>query len=73
MAATFVQFAECMHESGFSYSYEQEIEPDIKKRLYAITNGVPVAELSSEAKVALERLQQEEIAIADALAKCGEP
>jgi hypothetical protein len=72
-ASTFAQFAECMQESGFSYSYEQEIEPDIKKRLYAITNGVPVAELSSEARVALERLQQEEIAIAAALAKCGEP
>ena len=73
MTATFVKFADCMRASGFDYSYEQEIEPDIKQRLYAITKGLPVAELSPEAQAALDRLQQEEIAIAAALAKCGEP
>jgi hypothetical protein len=73
MAAVFAQFADCMRAQGFNYSFEQEIEPDLKKRLFAITHGEPVEALSTEAQTALKRLQEEELAIAAALFECGEP
>lgn len=73
MAGIFKQFADCMRSHGFNYSREQEIEPDLKKRLYAITAGAPIEALSAEAQTALKRLQTEEIAIAAALFDCGEP
>lgn len=73
MAGIFKQFADCMRSHGFNYSREQEIEPDLKKRLYAITAGAPIDALSAEAQTALKRLQAEEIAIAAALFDCGEP
>jgi hypothetical protein len=73
MARVFKQFADCMRTHGFNYSREQEIEPDLKKRLYAITDGAPIEALSTEAQAALQQLQGEEIAIAAALFECGEP
>jgi hypothetical protein len=73
MAGVFKQFAECIRDHGFNYSREQEIEPDLKKRLYAITDGAPLEALSTEAQAALKQLQAEEIAIAAALFECGEP
>jgi len=73
MAAAFTQFADCMRANGFTYSREQEIEPDLKKRLYAITEGAPIEALSTEAQSALKQLQEEELAIAASLFECGEP
>lgn len=73
MANVFKQFADCMRAHGFNYSREQEIEPDLKKRLHAITDGAPIEALSAEAQSALKRLQEEELAIAAALFECGEP
>lgn len=72
-APLFTQFADCMRTHGFTYSREQEIEPDLKKRLYAITAGAPIEALSADAQTTLKRLQEEELAIAAALFECGEP
>lgn len=73
LAGRYQQFAECMRSHGFNYSLEQEIEPDLRKRLFAITKNEPVEALSAEASVALENLREEELAIAAALFDCGEP
>ncbi|MFZ4662524.1 MAG: hypothetical protein ACOYNY_36285 [Caldilineaceae bacterium] len=73
MAGVFKEFANCIHAYGFNYSLEQEIEPDLKRRLNAITKGEPIETLSAEAQSALKRLQEEEVAIAVALLECGEP
>ena len=73
MADVFTQFADCMRANGFNYSREQEIEPDLKQRLAAITAGAPIEALSAEAQTALKRLQEEEIAVAASLFECGEP
>lgn len=73
LAGLYQQFADCMRSHGFNYSLEQEIEPDLRRRLYTITKNQPVEALSTEAKAALEKLRQEEIAIAAALIDCGEP
>lgn len=73
MAGIFKQFADCMHEHGFNYTTEQEIEPDLKQRLSALTKGELVEALSPETQTALKQLQAEEVAIAVALLECGEP
>jgi len=73
MARIFKQFADCMHDHGFNYTTEQEIEPDLKRRLNALTKGALVEALSPESQRALKRLQEEEVAIAVALLECGEP
>ncbi|MEZ4681665.1 MAG: hypothetical protein R2932_46380 [Caldilineaceae bacterium] len=73
MANRYKQFADCMRSHGFNYSLEQEIEPDLRKRLYAITKNEPVETLSTEASRALDSLRQEELAIAAAPLDCGEP
>ena len=36
MANLYKAFADCMRSHGFNYSLEQEIEPDLRKRLFAI-------------------------------------
>lgn len=73
MAGIFKDFADCMHGYGFNYSIEQEIEPDLKRRLNALTKGEPIESLSAETQNALKQLQAEEVAIATALLECGEP
>lgn len=73
LAGRYQQFADCMHGYGFNYSLEQEIEPDFRKRLFAITKNQAVEALSAEAQNALDNLRQEEIAVAAALMSCGEP
>ena len=57
MIAALAEFANCMRAAGFDYNYEREIEPDLKKRLYAITGGAPIESLSAEARTALTELQ----------------
>ena len=60
------QFAAEMRETGYDYNHPDEVEPDIKKRLYAITGGpaVPVEKLSPESRAALKELQAYERAVA---------
>ena len=64
MIAALADFAECVREAGFDYNYEREIEPDLKKRLYAITGGAPIESLSADARAALTELQGFERALA---------
>ena len=70
MVEALANFVDCMREAGFDYNYEREIEPELKKRLYAITGGAPVESLSSEAREALAELQSQELAIGAAAYRC---
>lgn len=70
MAKALAKFADCLRQEGFDYSYERDIEPDLKARLYAITGGAPVEALSSDAKAALAQLQAQERALAIVTYNC---
>lgn len=70
MVAAIGRFGECMRTAGFDYDHEREIEPDLRDRLFAITQGAPVESLSADAKAALAALQAEEQALAVATYKC---
>jgi hypothetical protein len=70
MIAALADFADCMRAAGFDYNHEREIEPDLKKRLYAITGGAPIESLSADARAALTELQGEERAIAVVALDC---
>ena len=70
MIAALVEFADCVREAGFSYNHPNEIEPDIKSRLDALTGGAPLEALSDDARAALTELQGEERAIAAAATEC---
>jgi hypothetical protein len=60
MVKALAEFGECLRAEGFDYTYEREVEPDLKKRLYEITGGAPVESLSADARAALTELQGEE-------------
>lgn len=64
MIAALAEFSDCMRAAGFTYSHPDEIEVDIKKRLYAITGGAPPEALSADAQAALTELQGYERAVA---------
>lgn len=64
MIAALAEFAECLRAEGFDYTYEREVEPDLKKRLHAITGGAPIESLSADARAALTELQGFERALA---------
>ena len=70
MVAALAEYAECIQEAGFDYNHEKEIEPDLRNRLDAITDGLPLESLSFEAREALTALQGEERAIAVASYEC---
>ncbi len=70
MVAAIVKFGDCMREAGFDYNLEREVEPDLRKRLYEITEGAPPQALSADAQAALAALQAEEMAIAAATVRC---
>jgi hypothetical protein len=70
MVAANAEFANCLREAGFEYNHEKEIEPDVRKRLDAITGGAPVEALSSEARAALTELQAYERGLAVATISC---
>ena len=72
MIAALEQFADCVREEGFSYNHPNEIEPDIRNRLDAITKGAPVESLSAEAQAALTELQGYERAVAALAISCEE-
>jgi hypothetical protein len=70
MIAANADYAACLREKGFSYNHEKEIEPDLRKRLDAITGGLPVEALSDEARAALAELQAYERALGPVALKC---
>ena len=72
MIAAIAEFGECMRDAGFDYNHERQVEPDLRKRLYEITEGAPPQALSAEAQAALAALQMEEMAIAAATVRCEE-
>lgn len=72
MIAALEEFADCVREEGFNYNHPNEIEPDIKNRLDAITRGAPLESLSADARAALTELQGEERAVAAVATACEE-
>lgn len=72
MIEAIAKYAECIHDAGFDYGHEKEIEPDLRHRLATITGGAPLASLSAEARNALAELQEYERALAVASLNCEE-
>ena len=70
MIAALAEFADCVRAGGFDYNYEREVEPDLKKRLYAVTGGAPIESLSADARAALTELQGYERALAVVVYNC---
>ena len=55
-----------MKKAGFDYTHPDQIEPDLRARLNALTSGgkVPLEKLSKEQLDAFKKLQAYEIAVA---------
>jgi hypothetical protein len=70
MVAALEKYSECLRAAGFDYSHPDDLEPDFRKRLDAITDGQPLQALSSDALTALQALQAEERAAAVASFDC---
>jgi hypothetical protein len=70
MVAANTKFADCLRAAGFEYNYEREIEPDLRKRLDAVTSGQPSEALSSDARAALTELQNYERSLASVATSC---
>jgi hypothetical protein len=66
MRAALRTYSEAMRKAGFDYNHPDEVETDIRERLYAITGGatVPLAQLSPEQQEALKILQEYERRVA---------
>jgi hypothetical protein len=64
-------FAEKMRAAGFDYKHPDEVQPDIERRLDAITGGstTPVEKLSGEQNASLKKLQEYERRAAKLTAK----
>jgi hypothetical protein len=62
MKAALRTYAEKMRAAGFDYSHPDQVEPDIQKRLAAITGGemIPVEKMTPEQKASLKKLQEYE-------------
>ena len=70
MIAASGEFADCLRAAGFDYNFEREIEPDLRKRLDAVTDGLPFESLSSDARAALVELQTYERSLAAVAVNC---
>jgi hypothetical protein len=70
MIAALAEFADCLRTEGFDYTYERQVEPDLKKRLYEITGDAPIESLSADAQAALKELQNKERALAVVVYNC---
>jgi hypothetical protein len=66
MKAALRKYAAAMREAGFDYTHPDEVEPDLRQRLHAITaNGtIPPGQMSPEQLDALKKLQEDERRIA---------
>ena len=66
MKAALRKYVAEMRKAGFEYNHPDEVEPDIMRRLDAITGGgtVPVEKLSPEQLEALKKLQELELRVA---------
>ena len=66
MKAALAVYAREMRKAGFEYSHPDEVEPDIRARLAALTNNgrTLIEKMSSEQKAALKKLQDYELAVA---------
>jgi hypothetical protein len=66
MRAALRYYAAEMRKAGYDYSHPDEIEPDIRQRLNALTSGgtLPVEKMSSEQRAALKALQDYERKVA---------
>jgi hypothetical protein len=62
--AALATFADAMRKAGYAYNHPNEIESDLRARLHAITKGLPLEELSADARVALKKLQDYERTLA---------
>ena len=70
MIAANEQYADCLRTAGFDYNHERDIEPDLRKRLDAVTDGLPLESLSSDALTALQELQTYERSLASVAVGC---
>jgi hypothetical protein len=70
MIAAIEDWSECMRDAGFDYNNPEEIEPDLREQLQAITGGAPADTLTGGAKDALVELQGAEKVIAVAGIEC---
>jgi len=66
MKAALRKYAAEMRKAGFEYNHPDEVEPNIRERLAAITNGgtIPVEKMSPEQRAALKKLQDYERRVA---------
>ena len=55
-----------MKKAGFDYTHPDQIEPDLRARLNALTDGgrIPLEKMSEEQRAALRKLQTYEVAVA---------
>jgi len=60
------KYAAEMRKAGFDYTHPDEIEPDIRERLNALTNGgtIPPEKLTAEQQAALTQLREHERRVA---------
>jgi hypothetical protein len=66
MKAALRYYAREMRKAGFQYNHPDEVEPDIRERLAAITSGgtIPIEKMSPEQRAALKTLQDHERRVA---------
>ena len=62
MREAYRTYADEMRKAGFNYSDPEEVEADIRERLYAITGGatIPLEQLSPDQLAELKKLQEDE-------------
>ena len=62
MKSALGRYAKEMNKAGFKYNHPDEVEPDIRERLFALTSGgtIPTAKLSTEQRSALKDIQDYE-------------
>jgi hypothetical protein len=74
MKAALRKYVTEMRKQGFDYNHPDEVEADIRDRLYAITGGgtIPVEAMSPEQRAALRELQDYERRVAVANLKLQE-
>lgn len=66
MKAALRKYATKMREAGFDYNHPDEVEPDIRNRLAALTKDgtIPVEGMSPDQRAALEKLKAYELRVA---------